>query len=220
MSLKIKDFKEFKNANYLTLCNDDDEELLLTSNKNYLSDLKFANGPTVTFELSRSRDEVLFKKVVGMEDRIAKTLKTLDPEIVTKLSTDCQKILSSGSKNFIYNIRSNFYGFQGDPIMYLKGNWKTIKLVNFKNETIQREELGNGNYQFIIRANMIYLGPHKKPEHIANLQLRITEIRFEPLKAQKHRRASKRKLNDSLLEDPKSKNEHFDEIHDLFQSGE
>lgn len=216
MAFKIQELREYKNAHYLSFLNDDDEELNITSNKIYLSDLKLSTGPSVTFELSRSLDEVLFKKIVNMEQRLAKTLKSLDPELQSKLSLECQKVLSSGSKNLVFNIRSNYYGFQGDPKMFLKGNWKTIKLVNFKNEPIMREQLGNGNYQFVIRANMAYLGPHKNPDQIANLQLRISEIRFDSAKVQKPKRASKRKL-DTAVEDQKS---NIDEIHELFQSCE
>ena len=166
MTLKIKELKEFKNAKYLSFSNDDEEELFLTSNKIYLSDIKFAKGESVTFELHRSHDEVLYKKVIGMEERLAKTLKILDPNMISKLSQVIQNILRE-SKNLIYNIRSNYYGFQGDPKMFLKGNWKTIKLVNFKKEPITRDQLGSGNYQFVIRAIMSYLGPHKNLAQIA-----------------------------------------------------
>lgn len=35
-------------------------------------------------------------------------------------------------------------------------------------------------YQFVIRANMIYVGEHKQDYHVGNLQLRITQLRYTP----------------------------------------
>ena len=195
MCLIVKELKEFRNAHYLNFCENEGEELHITTSRIYLPDVNLNAGPTLTFEMPRSLDETLFKRVVCLENKVAKTLKNLSPEMETNLSFECQKVLTSGTKNLIANIRSNYYGFHGDPKMYLKGNWKTIKLVNFKGEPITRDQLKDGNYQFIIRANMAYLGPHKNPEHIASLQLRISEIRFEPLKTIKPRpkRAAKRR---------------------------
>ena len=41
--------------------------------------------------------------------------------------------------------------------------------------------LGQGQYQFVIRANLVYFGKHMDGTCIANLQLRISQIRFKPL---------------------------------------
>lgn len=206
MSLIVKEFKGYQNANYLTFVeNEGDENLFITSSKIYLPDVKLGTGPTVTFEMPRSLDESLFMKINSLENELSKTLKNLNPNIETNLSFECQKVLTSDSNNLLNNIRSNYYGFQGDPKMFLKGNWRSIKLVNFKDEVIARDVLKQGNYQFVVRANMAYLGPHKNPNHIASLQLRISEIRFEPLKFKKSSTKQKRKASNCEADEPQAK---------------
>lgn len=208
MAFEVKELRAHQHAQYLTI--EDSDELNIVTCQMYFPEVGNKNNTSVTFEIKRSMDEALYKKIAAFECRVAKTLKTLKPELLSELSAECQKVLSGDCKNLQYNVRSNYYGFQGDPKMYLKGNWSTTTIVNFNNEPITADVLAAGTYQFVIRANMVYIGSHKNPDHIANLQLRIKEIRYDPIKAPKTKtkRASKRKVEEDVDNDNKKHSSH------------
>ena len=142
-----------------------------------------AGDATLTLPIESTQSFNLHDTVLKMETKLSNTLKILSPEHQSKLPYHCQKVMTGLVNNLFGEelVRPNYFSGGQYPVMYLKGNYKSMQMLDFDNRKITVADLGPGHYQFLIRCHMVYMGTHKNPAHISNLQLRITQLRFKPL---------------------------------------
>lgn len=139
---------------------------------------------TITFKVPKSLSEKLYSEIVAMENRAANTLRQLTDvqlnQLPEKISTQIRTRRNDPNWQCL---RPNYFS-QGeqmsDPTFYLKGNIYGISVFDFAGNYLPVQYLNEGMYQFVIRANMIYIGEHKNDYHVGNLQLRITQVRYTP----------------------------------------
>lgn len=171
--------KDYKDSHYFTLQNENGQEPYITTD---FIDITHCDSSqeNITFIIKREMSQALYDEVLKLESCLVNTIKNIDNKYFVNFPFHCQQMLSQHSLNDDL-LRPNYYS---SGLMYLKGNFNNIKIMS-GNEQIHKSKLGPGKYQFIIRANLAYIGPHKEPKQIANLQLRISEIHFTPKPALK-----------------------------------
>lgn len=136
----------------------------------------------VMFRIKKGLCINLWNSIMAAEQAVALMIRDLSEEYFKKLPKVCQEIYNDfhAKKSLI---RSNYWGMgdNDDDMFFLKGNLPNIILTDFSGNPIEAKTLGQGKYQFAIRANLVYFGQHSDHTCMANLQLRISHIRFTPL---------------------------------------
>ena len=175
----VKHLKEFGHGHYLV------GEDSLT----YTDILSIATAPnnfggTVTVKISRSMNEKLFQEVLALENAAANTVRALDEEKLKQLPVDISSLIRKRRNDPTWQcLRPNYCNkdeHAADPTVYLKGNVSAIGVFDFAGSFLPMHCLGTGLYQFAIRTNMVYMGAHKEEYHVANLQIRIAQLRYTP----------------------------------------
>lgn len=182
--------KEFEGSHYILLQSNRQTIKKASPIINYEDDVD-VNGSSIVFKISRSMCPDFYNLIIGLEDKIVEIIKDLPNELCNQLPFRCQNVLNVHPEKFTSQyikslIRPNYFGDNGpdgDPVIYLRGNFSSLKIFNWSLEEVSKQSLKQGGeFMFCVRANMIYCGQHKNPMHGFNLQLRISEIIFRPTK--------------------------------------
>lgn len=179
--MKFVESKVYNNSVYFTLeTNEGRDPFILTDT--FFFDNTEKTDYSITCRINRLLSETLYQSVQQLESEIVLALKEMNEAMYSTLPFECQKQLADHPRDMYPQLmRSNYVDQGGYPTMFLKGNFRNMKLFSLHdNRVLSPQELTTGNYRFKIRANLIYFGKHKKPYQIVNLQLRISEIYFQP----------------------------------------
>jgi hypothetical protein len=78
-------------------------------------------------------------------------------------------------------LRPTFRNFnETEGIYWAKLTVNTL-YYNWHGAAINPSELGPGRYQFLLRCNGVYMGQHGDSSYVASLNLRVVQVRFEPM---------------------------------------
>lgn len=189
MTYSIVKASNFRDAQFLSIENNLEREPRIITDPIHIKSFHHScNGDdNVTFAITRDMCTNLYTAVTELESSILITLRNMNVDYFTNLPFVCRKVLTEYNdlieSQFYKVLRPNYY-LKDIPMMYLKGDFKTIKIFSEPgNEELHKSQLGPGEYQFIINASTVYMGLHKHPLHVSSLQLRILEIRFKPATA-------------------------------------
>lgn len=139
------------------------------------------------FPINNIEEPHLFNFVTGLEksvDHALRNLKNPDlekqvPKLMLQLKNKCV------DKDSII-LRPNYSETNPVYTCFFKGNPNAISMYTWEGKPIDDpKELGAGEYQFIVRANLLYFGPHTSCNAIANLQVRISSLRYRPIELKK-----------------------------------
>lgn len=173
----------FNNVYYLRVSMENVKDPTITTDVLDFDEACFSgvNNEKVMFPIKKSKSETLWGKVLGLEHAVALLIRDLDDDIYLNMPQVCKDIYYKyESTNSL--VRSNYFDVQDEePTFYLKGNIPNIVITDFSNNPIDSKQLGQGKYQFVIRANLLYFGQHTDETSMVNLQLRISHIKFSPL---------------------------------------
>lgn len=180
-TLFVKNIKKYQSAYYLCLQNQFDQEIFISTAtvKLVSSSLK-----RLLFVVKKSQCEELYEKVNQLEISVIDILKhKLTDTHLSSLPSHLRSKLATLQEDSIlrpnYSVSSLFD--ENEPKVYLKGNRETISMFTWDGQKIDDAILlGNGYYQFIIRASLVYLGQHGSKPCVANLQLRVVKLRYKP----------------------------------------
>ena len=140
------------------------------------------NNNQIIVPIKKSQSESLYTEVLAAEHAVALLIRELDGSIIADVPQVCKDIYERYNQTHslvrsIYRFTSN----ETEPTFYLKGNIGAMKVTDWSDNPINPKQLGQGRYQFIIRANLLYFGTHQDETCMVNLQLRISHLRFTPL---------------------------------------
>lgn len=180
--MKFVQSKEFNNAVYLTVETNEGNAPFIITDVFFFNNVEKTDY-TITCRINRPVSETLYQAVQQLESELVLALKEMNDAMYVTLPFECQKQLAEYPREmYPHLLRSNYLNQTGYPTMFLKGNFKNMKIFSMNdNRVLQPQELTTGNYRFMIRSNLVYFGKHTKPNQIANLQLRISEIYFQPV---------------------------------------
>ena len=170
----------YNDAQFITLKSSDEVPLQITTEaiKVYNFD-RSAQG--LTFPITRKMSESLHKNVSDLESNLIDAVLSMENGLFTNLPFNCQKTINECNVAQIANVLCpNYFTNSLEPTIYLKGlNNAWLPIYDWTGSSvISHTELGPGEYQFIIKADKAYFGPHKQLTHAFNLQLRIRQIRY------------------------------------------
>mgnify|MGYP001032164672 CR=1 FL=1 len=175
---------DYNNAHYLSLLHSNGTEPFITTDVINIT----TNDPTsertessITFPITKEQCQSLYANVTLLEGMLIDTIKSMELKYYAELPYQCQKVLSDYPQSKDQMVRPNYFS----DTIYLKGNLSNMKFLDFQGYQIDSLSLGPGQYKFVIRANMAYFGPHKNAMHIANLQLRISEVHYRSVTTKK-----------------------------------
>ena len=142
------------------------------------------NKDRIMFSIKQSEYPQLYERVAYLENAIELYIQNMSDEQYNALPPIC-KFHFDMTQNIVdaNRVRPNYWKHKtdDDSVMYLKGNVQNIRFYDWSGAKISPDMLGQGQYQFVIRANLVYFGKHMDDTCIANLQLRISQIRYKPL---------------------------------------
>jgi len=142
------------------------------------------SGTSITFSIDSIQSVALYNQVTAMETTLKKMLKNLTSSQKSQLPLHCQKVLEDNPNRFDEMVHPNHFTVDGqNPVIYLKGNYNSIQILDFDNKKIKNANLGPGYYQFVIHSYMSYMGEQKNPLHIAGIQLSLSIIHYRPFQA-------------------------------------
>ena len=175
----VKEVKAFGNGHYLVM----DVPLVHTDILQVLnSPNNFAGN--ITFKITRGMSETLFQEVLALENKAANTLRALDDEKLMSLPDHIRTQIQQRREDPTWQcLRPNYFQSEElaeNPTLFLKGITLNVAVFDFAGSYLPAQYLQSGQYQFVIRANMVYIGEHKHDYHIGNLQLRLAQVRFNP----------------------------------------
>ena len=130
------------------------------------------------FFIQRSCSESLYQEVQALEMAAHELIKGLSKEEQDTLPRGIKKKLELKPLDTEQReiIRPNYNQYD---TLFLKFNEFSLEMYTWEGERIKDiSQLGHGEYQFIIRANLLYFGPHGERDAIANLQLRVAKLRY------------------------------------------
>ena len=129
------------------------------------------------FYITRDHSEALYQGIKALEEAATELIKGFSKdELVSLPDTVKQKLTKKPLDTDWEIIRPNY---NENNIMYLKFNEPTLEMYTWEGERIKDVcQLEGGDYQFIIRANLLYFGNHGARDAIANLQLRVVKLRY------------------------------------------
>ena len=172
-------YKKRKDSVFIDIATDDYD--IETSKINLQQSDVIANKVNMCFIIRGDADRDMKDKVVKLENELDLKIKALDSNKFSEIFPDlCCQLYYTNFKDPEYKcVRPNYYG--NDKI-YLKGNFNTMRVCSLDNpnQLIKPSLLGAGEYQFFISKDSVFGGKHGTKGFIANLQLRIREVRFRP----------------------------------------
>ena len=184
MSLEIEKTKYFNNAFYIFT--QPESGPYLHSDILYLDETAVGvkNG-ILTFKITKPDNENLYNQISEMEEKVNYMVKNLDGEIFYQLPFEMQNRIMQRSVDLDWDcVRPNYFKtpyLLEQPTMFLKGNLPNMMVYNYNGERVPIPNLRSGYYQFMMRTNTVYVGPHKSDCHVANLQLRLVQVRYSPV---------------------------------------
>lgn len=186
----------FNNVRYLYFLNfEDDKKPKITTDIIPIEALNI-DSTQLSFTITKSMCTSLFDRIVSIETSLGTMMENMTKDYFEELPFHCQKVMNDNPSNCKNSLRPNYFNLSGDPTLYLKGNLNAVKIFSWDGkDELSSDQLGPGHYLFTISANRAYFGSHKKPEHIANLQLRIAEIFYRPTSSQPPKTPHKKSLS-------------------------
>jgi len=178
--LNIIKSREYNGAQYLTLMNEHEVQQCISTEAIHIEKLNPEDDNTITFTITEAMCKKLFIDVINLETQLVKTIQCMEPVHFDNLPLHCSSVIKENYNNCNAVIRPNYFKLN-ENTMFLKGNFVNMKMFDWSGKKeLMKKQLGPGEYKFWIRASMVYIGPHKNPLHIANLQLRICELCYRP----------------------------------------
>ena len=140
----------------------------------------------LSFPISSENDAALFEVIQCLENNTDAALRKITPKHTLNKEAP---VTFATVKRYIkdkpncFTLRPNYTKNEtnNEVTGWFKGSDKT-ELYTWDGTPINSaDELGSGEYQFIIKASLVYFGPHNSCGAIANLQARIVALRYNPL---------------------------------------
>ena len=181
MSLKIQNQRKFLFGNYIFLKEDDESVPVINTPDVFVpvtSIIAEENG--LTFRIKKQDSEALYNSVMEMEDRVSLLLRFLDDDALKKMPDAIKAVFKYNQVDMDWEcLRSNYFSSEQypHPTIYLKSTPRTV-MVNTVGEKLKPEDLSSGYFRFRIKAETVYIGAHNRANQVANLQLRILDMRF------------------------------------------
>jgi hypothetical protein len=136
---------------------------------------------SISFPISEDMSPELYAKVTTLEAMALDGIKHMEKSYYTGLPPLCQEMIVKHGEDLMQVLRPNYKTSPyGEQTIWLKGNLATMKVLDANNQFIDISKLGPGQYRFIIRANLMYFGPHKDDNQVCSIQLRISELQYTP----------------------------------------
>lgn len=179
----VANSKPFMQGHYLFIKSGQGDDPVIVSDPIFIKAGKvLRNNNYLTWRISKQDSEPLYNRITKFESDVLRLLKSLDLVTVSKLPQICQNQLMQPPVDPNWScLRPNYTNdSNGNPAMFLKGDRNKMVIHDSDSVPITDAILVDGTYQFTIRADMIYLGEHKNPGQIANLQLRVSKALFTP----------------------------------------
>lgn len=177
----------FNNAYYLRISTEQHVNPTIVTGVFEFDEVNFTgvNNEKIMFVIGKSKSEELWSCIMQAEQAVAMMIRDLaadDNKFWPRIPHACKYIFEQNHMTSSL-VRSNYWpGSEDyDATFYLKGNTSTIVCTDFSDKPIDIKQLGQGKYQFEIKSNLVYFGEHADKTCMANLQLRISRIRFTPL---------------------------------------
>lgn len=177
----------FNNAYYLRISTEQQNDPSFVTDVFEFDEVNFSgvNNEKIMFVISKSQSEVLYSRVKQAEHAVALMIRNMsegEDKFFPSIPQVCKDIFNQHHMTSSL-VRSNYWApSNGEEVyFYLKGNVSNIVITDFSDNPIDAKQLGQGKYQFEIKANLLYFGEHVDKTCMVNLQLRISRIRFTPL---------------------------------------
>lgn len=175
--MHIVSSRHFNSGYYLYIKSATDETPMIHTQSMHFSEMMNL-AENITFKVFKSNSVALYNEILEMESVASKLVKTLSPDYIKNLRFEHQAYIGINCNNDSWECLRPNYCTENKPTMYLKANTKSVRAYDLEGNDIPLYQLQPGYYQFVIKANTIYMGQHKVEHHIGNLQLRITQIRY------------------------------------------
>ena len=180
--MEIDNKKQYGTGYYFFLKSDTEETPFIHTDFIFIKSEQISteNG-SLTLKLRKEDSQKLYDEIQKYEAKAIDVIKSSHHDDVSFLPVDwIMQMSENGEEN---SIRPNYWQDADAERIYLKGNYWSLRMYNVNdNSRLSTFDLGDGYYQLVIRANAIYIGAHKNPQHLFNLQLRVVQIRYSPLK--------------------------------------
>lgn len=144
------------------------------------------NSPNIVkklvFPINNVEEPHLFKFVRNIEKSVDGALRNMKNADLEKQIPKVMNLLKEKVQNPSSTIlRPNYSEMNSVYTCFFKGNANNTSLYTWDGVPIESpDELGVGDYQFIVRCNLVYFGPHLSCNAVANVQARVVAVRYRP----------------------------------------
>lgn len=146
-----------------------------------------ANSSTpkkLSFPVRKEDNTLVYEIINSLENQLDASLRKLTPKHA--LNRDAPNTYATLLKYRKENPNTSFLrpNYQnndsGEVTAWFKGSDKTEIYTWDGTPIASADQLGTGDYQFIIKTSLVYFGAHTSCGAIANLQARIVGLRYRP----------------------------------------